>query len=61
MNHFKKNKSIGGIFQTLRSINHDYAKLSIQELIHNVWISIRLNNLKAGHKTNGTKKLVESF
>ena len=27
----------------------------IHELIHHVWLSIRLNNLKAGHKTNWKK------
>ena len=34
---------------------HDYAMWSIHELIHHVWLSIRLKNLKARHKTNWTK------
>ena len=30
---------------------HDDAKWSIRELIHDVWLSIRLKNLIPGHKT----------
>ena len=46
---------ISWLLLTLKFI-HDYAKWSIHELIHHVWLSIRLNNLIAGHKTNWTKK-----
>ena len=34
----------------------DYANWLIHLLIHHVWLSIRLNNLIAGHSTNWTKK-----
>ena len=34
----------------------DYRKWSIHKLIHHVWLSLRLNNLIAGFKTNWTKK-----
>ena len=40
---------ISWLLLTLKFI-HDYAKWSIHELIHHVWLSIRLNNLIAGHK-----------
>ena len=36
---------------------HDCAKWSIHGLIHHVWLSIRLNYLIAGHKTNWTEKM----
>ena len=35
---------------------HDYAKLSIHEIIHHVWLSVRLNNLIARSEKNWTKK-----
>ena len=37
---------------------HDYANWSIHELIHHVWLSIRLDNLIACRKTNQSKKLL---
>ena len=37
---------------------HDYAKWWIHKWILNIWLSKRLNNLIAGHKTNWTKKVV---
>ena len=33
-------------------INSRLCKVLIYELIHHFWLSLRLNNLKAGHKTN---------
>ena len=36
---------------------HNYAKWLIHELIHCVWLSIRLNNLIAGYKANWIKML----
>ena len=35
---------------------HDYAKCSFHDF-HHVWLSLRLNNLIAGHKTNWTKNI----
>ena len=46
---------ISWLLFTLELIN-DYTKwFLIHEKIHHVWLSIRLNNLIAGHKTNWTK------
>ena len=39
---------------------HDYAKWLIRELIHLVWLSKRLNNLIARHKTNCTNKSIST-
>ena len=33
-------------------IGYDFAKWSIREWIHHIWLSIRLNNLMAVHTTN---------
>ena len=35
---------------------HEYAKWLIHKLVHPIWLSIRLNNLIAGHKTKRIKK-----
>ena len=37
---------------------YEYAKLRIHELIHYVWLTIKLNNKKVLHKTNRTKKFI---
>ena len=46
----------------LGKIFHGYAKWLIHELIHHFWLSIRLNNLTARHKTSWIKiKFVTSL